>query len=184
MRLPTGSMMKKVMTRVRPMRVWLEGVVCRPSAWRRKWKTTSRRANGVMQMSSDGMRVRKVRRRTMVQGAELLPRPVMRISFSGGAGGGVDVRRALAVRGGVGAGMSGVSGVAAGAACVVGAGCSWARADVGRMVRQAIRIVARSRPGWRVMRRLPRCGGRRGRPRSWLGLPRRMVGVGRWGLWC
>ena len=67
-----------------PINVWLLGVVCRPSACRRKWKTISSRANGVMHSSSDGISVRNVSRATMLHESEPdpgAPGIVIRISL-------------------------------------------------------------------------------------------------------
>ena len=48
----------------------LEGAVCVPSAWRRKWKTTSRRTIGVMAIRIAGSSVISVRTSRIVHGVE------------------------------------------------------------------------------------------------------------------
>ncbi len=63
-------MRKNVRISESPISVWLEGVVCSPSAWRRKWKTISSRANGVMHSRMEGISVSAVSMTTMDHGTD------------------------------------------------------------------------------------------------------------------
>src|SRR5271170_1307438 len=75
MALPTGCIRKYVSTMASPIKVWLLGAVCVPSAWRRKWKTISRRVKGVKATSSAGKSVNRLNRTTMFQGTEPVAPP-------------------------------------------------------------------------------------------------------------
>src|ERR1700722_16743259 len=68
----TGCIRNHVIMSPSPIRVWLLGAVCVPSAWRRKWKITSRRTIGVIDRTMAGSSVRSVRTPTIVHGTELL----------------------------------------------------------------------------------------------------------------
>ena len=68
--IETGVIRNQVIISASPISVGLEGAVCVPSAWRRKWKTTSRRTIGVMAIRIAGSRVISVRTKRIVQGVE------------------------------------------------------------------------------------------------------------------
>jgi len=57
----------------RPIKVWFDGVGLQAKRLSKEGKTISSRANRVMQMSTEGMSVRKVSRITMVHCAEPPP---------------------------------------------------------------------------------------------------------------
>jgi hypothetical protein len=64
----TGCIRNHVIISPRPISTWFDGAVCVPSAWRRKWKTTSNRTIGVIDSNSAGSRVSSVSPITIDQG--------------------------------------------------------------------------------------------------------------------